>query len=222
MADPKEAEAIVRVLAGDFTIDSCRMAEQLLQKLSKANHDLLLLDMDMPDMPGTAVLRILRHTDHGMDLPVVAMGLRKGPEDPVQAFDLGVDDFLAKPCDMREVAARVRAVLRRKFERLDHRGSALSIGGIDIDPSQRRCAVDGQRVKLRPGEFNLLEILMRKAGRVLTRPYILTAVSGMSPMANTRAVDVMIGRLRRKLGDRARGMIETVSKMGYCFMPPEP
>ncbi|MFA6316519.1 MAG: response regulator transcription factor [Elusimicrobiota bacterium] len=221
VADASLAEAVVKLLAPTYSVSSRGMAAQLLQDLSKSNHDLLILDMDLPDMPGSAVLQLLRHSDHGMDLPVLALGRKKSSDDPVQAFDLGVDDFLAKPCDPREVLARVRAVLRRKYERIEHRGSALSIGGVSIDPSQRRCVVNGVRVTLRPGEFNLLEVLMRKAGRVLTRPYILTTVSGMSPTANTRAVDVMVGRLRRKLGQPASKMIETVSKMGYCFMPPE-
>ncbi len=221
LADHAECESLVRVLAGDFLVDTCEMADHLLEKLAKTHYDLLVLDMELADMPGSAVLRILRHADYGTELPVVAIGLKKSADDPVRAFELGVDDFLAKPFDPRELAVRVMAVLRRKMERISPAGGVLSLGGIEIDPGRRRCMVAGRRVSLRPGEFNLLEILMQKAGRVLTRSYLLTSVSGMSPTAHTRAVDVMVARLRKKLGDPAGRLIETVSKMGYCFVPPE-
>lgn len=221
LSDDAQCRSLVRLLAGDFLVDTCTMAEHLLAKLAKSHYDLLVLDMDLSDMPGSAVMRILRHEDYGTELPVVAIGSKKSADDPIQAFELGVDDFLSKPFDPREVAVRVMAVIRRKTNRIEHRGSMLSLGGIELDPGQRRCVVAGRRVALRPGEFNLLEILMKKAGRVLTRPYLLTTVSGMSPTAHTRAVDVMVARLRRKLGNPAGKFIETVTKLGYCFVPPE-
>ena len=183
--------------------------------------DLLILDSDLPDMPPMTFLHVLRETRYGRELPVVFVAERKTEESVAQAFALGVDDYLAKPVDPRELAARARAVLRRKFERAEHWGGALSIGGVEIDPSQRLCVAGGRRIVLRPREFELLEILMRKSGRVLTRPYLLETVWGMSGSADTRAVDAVVSRLRKSLGQRAAGLIQTVSKLGYTFRDPE-
>lgn len=106
----------------------------------------------------------------------------------------------------------------RKFERLEHLGSALSIGGISIDPSQRRCVVFTKRVRLMPGEFNLLEILMRKAGRVLTRAYLLSSVWGMSPIAGTGApLSRACGRIRPGQGTH----VEAVQQGGLLGENPQ-
>ena len=132
-------------------------------------------------------------------------------------FELGADDYLAKDVETAELTARLRAALRRRFERRDQLGSPMQIGPIRLDPGLHECRVRGQRRKLRPREFELLEILMRKSGRVLSRPYLLETVWGMSGNASTRAVDVGVSRLRRTLGRRAGNWIETVERFGYRF-----
>lgn len=209
-------------LGAEFTVTACELAREALERMKAAEPDLLVLSVDLADMPGTTFLSVLRETEHGKTLPAIAVAAKKSEETFLRAFDLGAEDFLVKPFDPRELVVRCRTVLRRRYERTEHWGAALTAAGIEIDPSQRKCVVAGRRVVLRPREFALLEILMRKAGRVLARSYLLETVWGMSDAAQTRAVDVMVSRLRRSLGAEAGRMIETVSKLGYCFRPPGP
>lgn len=168
-------------------------------------------------MSASTFLQVLRQSEAGRKAPVMVLSSKRSEDALLAAFELGAEDYLEKPCDPREFAARARAVLRRRSERTEHWGSSLNLAGIGIDPSQRRCEVEGRRVSLQPREFELLEILMRKDGRVLSRGYLLETVWGMASEADTRAVDVVVSRLRRKLGRRSARLIETVSKLGYCF-----
>ncbi len=204
----------------EFSVTLCTLGKDALERAKALKPDLLLMSMNTPDIPPMTFLSVLRDTDYGRALPVVAIAAQKSEETTLRLFELGVEDCMSHPFDPRELMARCRTVLRRRFERSDHWGTPLSIGSVEIDPSQRRCLVGGKRMTLRPREFALLEVLMRKAGRVLTRSYLLESVWGMSSDADTRAVDVMVSRLRRSLGEGATGLIETISKLGYCFRPP--
>ena len=221
VGDARALAPAIEHLKREFEVALSEKGHQALDRVLAQRPDLVLLDLDLPDMPGMTFLRALKATEPGKDLPVIVLSAHKSDESVAESFSLGADDYMAKPFDPRELVVRVRAVLRRKYERAEHWGSALSIAGVQIDPSQRRCVVDGKRVTLRPREFELLEILMRKAGRVLTRAYLLETVWDMSSSADTRAVDVMVSRLRKHLGRHAGKMIETISKMGYCFASPE-
>lgn len=219
-ADREQREWLQDWFKNEFTVTTCTLAKDALEALKTQKPDLLLFSLDTPDIPGMTFVSVLRDTEYGKALPVVAIAPQKSEETTLRLFELGVEDCLAHPFDPRELMARCRTVLRRRFERSEHWGTPVSIAGVEIDPSQRRCMVAGKRLTLRPREFALLEVLMRKAGRVLTRPYLLESVWGMSSDADTRAVDVMVSRLRRSLGAEAASLIETVSKLGYCFRPP--
>lgn len=211
-----EQTAQAAALRPEFDVSGCRLGRQALEWLEKSKPDLAFLAAQLDDMDGLTLLQAIRQIEVGRDLPVIVLSDRKTEEAVVRAYDLGVDDFLVKPVDPRELVARVRAVLRRRFERAEHWAAPLSAGGIELDPSQRLCQARGRPLTLQPREFELLEILMRKAGRVLTRAYLLETVWGMSPKAETRAVDVMVSRVRRRLGRLGR-RIQTVSKLGYVF-----
>lgn len=215
-ADAAAGDSLASALKSEFDVSASKLALQALDALRLDRPNLLIADLDLSDMEGMAFLRVLRETESGRQLPVIALSKRKTEESVTQAFDLGVEDFMDIPFDIRELIARARTVLRRRFERAEHWAPPLTLGEISIDPSQRRCLVKGKKVLLQPREFELLEILMRKAGRVLTRPYLLETVWGMSHTADTRAVDVMVSRVRRKLGAMGK-RIETISKMGYSF-----
>lgn len=219
-SDREQRDWLLDWFKNEFSVTPCTLAKDALEKLKAQKHDLLLSSMDTPDIPPLTFLSVLRDTDYGKGLPVVAILAQKSEDTTLRLFELGVEDCLSYPFDPRELVARCRTVLRRRFERSEHWGTPLAIAGVEIDPSQRRCVVSGRRLTLRPREFALLEVLMRKAGRVLTRPYLLESVWGMSSDADTRAVDVMVSRLRRSLGQGAAELIETVSKLGYCFRPP--
>lgn len=221
-ADAAARQTLGAALKGEFEVAACGLAREVLDRLrSTRPPDIVVMSWDVPDMECLTFLRMLRDTEIGRTLPVILMGADKSEETVVEAFNIGIDDHLAKPFDTRELTVRVRAVLRRRYERLEHFGSALAVGPIEIDPSQRLCLISGRRVRLQPREFELLEILMRKAGRVLSRAYLLETVWGMSSTAQTRAVDVMVSRLRRRLRGGGGRLIETVSKLGYCLRDPK-
>lgn len=216
--DP-EAQAGPAGDPGEFEWSRCRYAREALESAHKNPPNLLVLGLDLPDMPGLTLLKVLRDTEYGREMPVIVVSGSKTASSVKEAFELGADDYVVSPVDPRELAARARAVLRRKLQRQDHWAAPLSLAGIDIDPSQRLCVVRGRRVILRPMEFALLDTFMRRAGRVLTRTYLLETVWGMASKAETRAVDVMVSRLRKRLGPSGK-LIETVSKMGYSFREP--
>lgn len=206
-------------LAGEFSVRSCHLAREAFEALHLDSPDLVLMDLDLADMDGLSFLSALRETEHGAALPVLVVSSGRAEDAILRAFELGAEDHLAAPFDSREVAARIRAILRRRSERLEPWGPSLELAGVAIDPSARGCLAFGRRVELQPREFELLEALMRRAGRVLSRGWLLETIWGMDRSARTRAVDVMVSRLRRKLGPRAGRRIATVSKMGYCFRP---
>lgn len=216
--DASSRTSLSAALKGEFEVVSCGLAREALDHLrSTRPPDIVIVDNDLPDMEGLTFLKVLRETELGRNLAVILTGRRNSDETVLASFSVGIDDHLPKPFDMREMIVRVRAVLRRRYERVEHFGSALKVGSIEIDPSQRLCLVAGKRITLQPREFELLEILMRKAGRVLSRVYLLETVWGMRHTAQTRAVDVMVSRLRRRLGGRAGKGIETISKLGYSL-----
>lgn len=216
-----DAETVkeMRQLCDEFAVEGFATAHQLFERLRARPSNLLLLDSGFPDMPALELLRVIRETPYGRDLPAIFISMNKTKESLAEAFGLGVDDYLQKPYDMRELRVRIRAVLRRRFEAIEQWRSPLSVGAIEIDPSQRRCLVAGKRVALRPLEFAVLEILMLKAGRVLGRKYLLNNIWHASSLADIRAVDTVVSRLRKALGSHGR-MIETVSKLGYYLAPP--
>lgn len=220
LAGNGEALKNMRELGPEFSVESFEAAHLLLERLRARPASLLVLDADMPDMPGLALLRVIRESGYGRDLPVIFVAKQKTKEALAEAFSLGVDDFVEKPFDIRELRVRARAVLRRRFEAAEQWGGPLTVGDIEIDPSQRRCLAAGRRVTLRPLEFAVLEMLMLKAGRVLSRNYLLSSIWRSDTAAYQRAVDTVVSRLRKALGAHGK-MIETVSKLGYCLVPPE-
>lgn len=220
LAGSAEALKNMRPLADEFSLENFDAAHLLLERLRSGPASLLVLDAEMPEMPGLALLKVIREAAYGRELPVILISPVKTKESLAEAFGLGVDDYLQKPYDIRELRVRVRAVLRRRFEALEQWGGPIAVGDMEIDPSQRRCLVAGRRVALRPLEFAVLEVLMLKAGRVLSRNYLLSNIWRSDSSAYMRAVDTVVSRLRKALGSHGK-MIETVSKLGYCLVPPE-
>lgn len=216
-----DGSSLGRLLLSEFKLSTCKLASQAVEHLRAKAPDLLLAASDLPDMHGLTLLRVLRATAQGRELPIVLMAAHRVEETVVAGFELGADDFLTGPMAERELMLRLKAVLRRKYERSEGVGGTVAVGGIELRLLQRSCTVYGRRVRLQPREFDLLEILMRKSGRVLTRAYLLECVWGIETAVRTRAVDVMVSRLRLQLGRRAARLIETVSKTGYCFRDPK-
>lgn len=198
-----------------------RTGAEAINELAADRNDLLLVDLQLPDVRGTSWLKLLRQTPFGRDLPVIALTRARSDGEMAEAYDAGADDYLEKGLPPAELAARIRAVLRRRFEREEAAGAAMAVGPFLVDPARHEVRLRGRRVELKPREFELLEILMRKAGRVLSRSYLLETIWGMSRMADTRAVDVGISRLRGRVGPRAARWIETVERFGYRFRVPD-
>jgi two-component system phosphate regulon response regulator PhoB len=180
--------------------------------------DLLLLDLDLPDIRGTEVCRILRAERATRALPIVVVTSKDSEMDRVVAFELGADDFVGAPFSLREVVLRVRVQLRARAETLDRSG-LLEIGPLRLDREAHRAWVSSIEMKLSAREFRLLEVLMERGERVLSRHALLDLVWGTSANVGVRAVDAYVTRLRRKLG-AAREQVETVSSVGYRLKRP--
>ena len=193
--------------------------EEALQKVRQRMPDLVVLDLMLPDIPGTEVCRQIKASPRTRHVPVLMLTARTDEVDRVVGFEVGADDFVTKPFSVRELVLRVRAVLRRG-------GSAEGdqerdqVGPIRVDPAAHRAYVDGQEVALTALEFKLLTTFMTRLGRVQTRESLLQDVWGVSSDLQTRTVDTHVKRLREKLG-AGRDLIETVRGIGYRMVEPQ-
>lgn len=196
--------------AGYKTLIAPTAGAGLEQALSPDKPDLVLLDIGLPDRSGFEMLSDLRSVDQ--ETPVIVLTARSDVPSRVRGLDLGADDYLPKPFDFEELLARVRARLR------DVRQPAafeLQCGEVCLDLRTRQVTHQGRTVDLTSREFSLLEFMMRHRGHVLTRPQILSAVWGYDFDPGSNVVDVYVGYLRNKLGDRDAELIETVRGGGY-------
>ena len=203
-----------------FEVQTAADASELNRLLSLGRPDLVVLDVMLPGEDGLHICRRLS----GPDGPAVIMLSAMGEEtDRIVGLELGADDYLPKPCNPRELLARVRAVLRRRGERPDpeaHLGARCEFNGWKLDMVRRELRTpDGVMVNLSGGEFSLLRSFVEHPQRVLTRDQLLDFARGPDSDAYDRAIDVQISRLRRKLDDGGGSeLIRTVRNEGYMFM----
>jgi two-component system response regulator CpxR len=176
-------------------------------------HDLVILDVMLPVLDGFAVLQQLRRRKR---VPVIMLTARVQQQDRIQGLDSGADDYLPKPFDPDELLARIRAVLRRTEFHVEVPSSALTIGAVRLDPAAREVWTSGNPVELTSTEFDLLEMLMRSAGRVVSRDEITAALFEREATPYDRFLDVHISHLRKKLDDGPR-LIRTIRGVGYIF-----
>jgi two-component system response regulator RegX3 len=184
-----------------------------LAEFERAGADIVLLDLMLPGMSGTEVCRQLRARS---SVPVIMVTARDSEIDKVVGLELGADDYVTKPFSLRELAARARAVLRRRQQ---VSGAAATYRGTHLfaDFDAVAVSVDGQPIRLTRREFELLRFLVENKGRVLSRDRLLERVWGYEHFIETRSVDVHVGRLRSKLGV-VGSQIETVVGLGYRFV----
>lgn len=199
---------------GGFDVAVAPDGERALQAVAERPPDLILLDLNLPGMDGLELCRRLRRPGPTAAVPIVMVTARIAESDKISGLDLGADDYIAKPFSVKEVLARVRAVLRRT-DRTDGDDETLSDPPIRLDLASRRVLVEGTEIALTRKEFDLLADLLRSRGRVLTRERLLERVWGYTYPGETRTVDVHIRRLRKKLGQVADERIETVVGVGY-------
>jgi DNA-binding response OmpR family regulator len=188
--------------------------EEGLRRLKGEPPEIVILDVMLPGMDGFAVCRKVRETSR---VPIVMLTARGDVMDRIVGLELGADDYLPKPFEPRELVARIQAVLRRGQhpEGVDR----TRIGGLEVDWATRSAQLDGRRLDLTTAEFELLGLFVRNRGRVLTRDRIMEQTRGTDWEAFDRSIDVLVSRLRGKLGDNARRprFIKTVHGTGYTF-----
>jgi two-component system response regulator RegX3 len=188
-----------------------------LDEFDRNGADLVLLDLMLPGIPGTEVCRQLRVRGN---VPVIMLTAKDGEVDKVVGLELGADDYVTKPYSSRELIARIRAVLRRRDDTSDEFvTSTIEAGPVRLDVDRHSVAVGGVPVQLPLKEFELLELLIRNAGRVLTRGQIIDRVWGVDYVGDTKTLDVHIKRLRSKIEPNPSSprFIVTVRGLGYKF-----
>ena len=178
--------------------------------------DLILLDVMLPGMDGLEVCRVLRRE---MSTPILMLTAKTDEVDKVVGLELGADDYVSKPFGMRELLARVRALLRRAETPVQADTEAVTAGDLTIDLRSRQAARDGKRVALKPKEYDLLVFLLRNRGRAFTRDQILNQIWGYDFVGDTRTVDVHMRWLRQKIEDDPANptRLITVRGVGYRF-----
>jgi two-component system phosphate regulon response regulator PhoB len=192
--------------------------EEALQKVRQRTPDLVVLDLMLPDIPGTEVCRQIKASPRTRHVPVLMLTARTDEVDRVVGFEVGADDFVTKPFSVRELVLRVRAILRRGVG-VEAEQERDQVGPIRVDPGAHRAFVEGQEIALTALEFKLLTTFMSRVGRVQTRESLLQDVWGVSSDLQTRTVDTHVKRLREKLG-AGRELIETVRGIGYRMVEP--
>ena len=186
-----------------------------LAAFERAGADIVLLDLMMPGLPGTEVCRRLRAVS---TVPIIMVTARDSEIDKVVGLELGADDYVTKPFSHRELVARIRAVLRRGSD-TDLLPDVLEAGGVRLDVERHEVTVRGASVKLALKEFELLELLLRNSGRVLTRGQLIDRVWGPDYVGDTKTLDVHVKRLRAKIeaNPAEPELLLTVRGLGYRF-----
>lgn len=189
-----------------------------LETFDRTGADLVLLDLMLPGLSGTEVCRSLRQKSN---VPVIMLTAKDSEVDKVVGLELGADDYVTKPFSSRELMARIRAVLRRNTEEEVALPAALEAGPVRMDVERHVVTVRGENVRLPLKEFELLEVLLRNAGRVLTRMQLIDRVWGADYVGDTKTLDVHIKRLRAKIEEDSSSpkYIVTVRGLGYKFEP---
>lgn len=226
----EDEEDIVRLISfhlekEGYLVKSAAGGAEALDLVRERLPDLIVLDIMLPELDGLEVCRRLRSSEKTAAVPILILSARKEEFDKVLGLELGADDYMVKPFSVRELVARIRAMLRR-LDQIDPPGSVkhndeavLATGSIQLYPEQHRVVVDGKDCTLTHKEFLLLHLLMANAGKVLTREMLLDKVWNYEVEVDTRTVDVHIRYLRQKIEpDPAKPLyIETVRGVGYKF-----
>ena len=203
---------------GDIDVDIAASGDTALKVATDNPPDLILLDLNLPVVSGLEVCRLLRARPATKTVPIIMVTARSSENDRVTGLDVGADDYITKPFSTRELAARVRAALRRRRGESEEQAPVLYQGQhLTADFDAVNISVDGVAIRLTRREFELLRYLVENRNRVLSRDRLLERVWGYDRMVETRSVDVHVGRLRNKLGAAGK-QIETVVGLGYRFV----
>lgn len=199
-----------------FDVAVTETGVEALEEFDRNGADLVLLDLMLPGIPGTEVCRQLRSKS---GVPVIMLTAKDSEIDKVVGLELGADDYVTKPYSSRELIARVRAVLRRRNEPEEVEEATIEVGPVRMDVDRHQVSVNGESVSLPLKEFELLELLLRNAGRVLTRGQLIDRVWGSDYVGDTKTLDVHVKRLRSKIEPKPSSpqFLVTVRGLGYKF-----
>lgn len=204
-----------------FQVEAVHDGRVGLERALNGNYLLVVLDVMLPGMNGFDVLRNMRDKSR---IPVLLLTARGEDVDRIVGLEIGADDYLPKPFNPRELVARIRAVLRRTTGGSNGDGvpEAVKVGDVELDPATRTVKQNGKALDLTSVEFNLLEVLLREAGRVVTRERLVDSVLSRKFSPFDRSIDMHVSKLRKKLGDSDAGddHIKTVRGVGYIFARP--
>ncbi len=201
-----------------FDVAVARDGQQAIALFGKESFDIVLLDLMLPKLSGLDVCRIIRANS---EVPIIIVSAKSEEVDMVLMLEIGADDYVTKPYRLRELTARIRAVLRRResHDFVSDADEEIELGPIRMDIDARRCFVDGEEIKLRKKEFALLRLLLENPGRVLTREVLIDRVWGSDYVGDTKTLDVHIKRLRSLIEDDPKNPehISTVRGVGYRY-----
>ena len=206
-----------------FDVAVARDGQQAVALFAKETFDIVLLDLMLPKMSGLDVCRQIRASS---EVPIIIVSAKGEEVDMVLMLEIGADDYVTKPYRLRELVARIRAVLRRRetHENVVASDDEITLGPIRMDIDARRCYVDGEEIKLRKKEFALLRLLLENPGRVLTREVLIDRIWGSDYVGDTKTLDVHIKRLRTLIEDNPKNPehITTVRGVGYRYEATKP
>lgn len=204
------------LMAHGFEIFTAQSGEEALEAIAYHRPDLMLLDLGLPGISGLEVTRRVRAQSN---LPIIVLSVKDTERDKVQALDLGADDYVSKPFSMNEVLARIRVALRHTAQVESGTEPIFTAGPLKVDFAHRVVQVNGQEVKLTPTEYDLLKVLIKNRGKIMTRQMLLSQVWGTGYGKESHYLHVYIGQLRRKIEpDPAHPrFILTISGVGYRF-----
>jgi two-component system response regulator RegX3 len=201
-----------------FLLTIARDGQEALTLFGEQTFDLVLLDLMLPKVSGLDVCRSIRHSSN---VPIIIVSAKGEEVDTVLMLELGADDYVTKPYRLRELTARMRAVLRRRSApvAVGESDELLEVGPLRLEIDSRRCFLNGVEVKVRKKEFAILELLLTSPGRVITRDHLINDVWGSDYVGDTKTLDVHIKRLRNLLEEfpKEPRLITTVRGVGYRF-----
>jgi len=210
--DPVLADGLTRTLRqADYAVDCINDGAEADHVLAAQSYDLVILDLGLPKIDGFEVLRRLRH--RGAKVPVLVLTARDALQDRVKGLDLGADDYMAKPFDLPELEARVRALIRRGQS---GGSSTLTHGALTLDIAGRRATLNDEPLELSARELGVLEVLMMRSGRVVGKEQLAEQLYGWDEEVGANAIEVYVHRLRRKL-EPAGVAIRTIRGLGYLL-----
>lgn len=215
--DEKFQDVLTQVLeTAGFKVLQSSDGREGIDKAKNLKPDLMLLDLNLPDIDGLQVCKILKSGEDTKHIPLIMLTVKSTHSEIIQGLEWGADDYIVKPIVPGILLARINAVIRRSATD-DSNENILRAGKIVLDLEKRSCFIDKKNIHLLPKEFEILVILMQKKGKVYSRNYLLQTIWGYEYFGTTRTLDTTIGRLRKKLGPE-KDRIETIQTIGYRFV----